>query len=78
MGCILIPASANETRRQDKSDFNDLAKHGGLNAVYERIEYILNPPRANPSRVTVEEARSILNAALEGSFAEASKDDEDF
>ena len=78
MGCILIPASANETRRQDKSDFNVLAKHGGLNAVYERIEYILNPPRAKPSRVTVEEARSILNAALEGSFAEASEDDEDF
>lgn len=77
-GCVVIPASAYPTRRQDKSDFNDLCKASGFDAVRARVDFILYPPLPKPSRVTVEEARSILNTALEGSFAKASEDDEDF
>ena len=49
-------------RRTDKSDFNDLIKIAGLDAVRNRIEVALNPLRMLPNRVPVTETRAALQS----------------
>lgn len=57
-------------RRTDKSDFNDLIKIAGLDAVRGRIELALNPLRMLPNRVPVTETRAALQS-LSGRFFDA-------
>lgn len=69
-GVDLVVAYPWKDRRGDKSDFNDVMKAQGIEAVRARIEAALNPPAPAVARVTVEQARAEL-AAKVGAFMAA-------
>jgi putative DNA primase/helicase len=58
-------------RRADKSDFNDVMKAAGIEAVRARIEAALHPHAPAVDRVDVEQARAELAAKVGGFMAAA-------
>lgn len=69
-GVDLVMAYPWKDRRGDKSDFNDVMKAQGIEAVRTRIEAALSPPAPAVARVTVEQARAEL-AGRVGAFMAA-------
>jgi putative DNA primase/helicase len=56
-------------RRCDKSDFNDVIRAAGTDAVRIRIAMALNPAHEAVNRLPVNEGRTALRAAVDGLFA---------
>jgi putative DNA primase/helicase len=71
-GCTVVKATPFATRRQDKSDFNNLLKERDLEAVRERIEFCINPPKPTRRTVPADVARSELRDAVARFFAAGS------
>jgi cellulose biosynthesis protein BcsQ len=64
-GADVVEAHPFETRRQDKSDFNDLAQGQGLDAVRRRIEMVaIDAPSMAQRLVMVDEARVRIDARV--------------
>lgn len=71
-GVDVVEATPWERRREDKSDFNDLMKESGPEAVRERIERAAGIGTAIRQRlVTLEDARALLEARTSEFFANA-------
>ncbi len=69
-GVDLVVVAPWATRREDKSDFNDLIREGGATAVRLRIAAVLDPGPPPPRRMPVITARREMDAAV-GRFFDA-------
>ena len=60
-------------RQQDKSDFNDVIREAGIDAIRPRINAAVNPPHRVVHRVSATKGRDILRKAISGFYREAAE-----
>ena len=68
-GHDVVQATPWAQRREDKSDFNDVIRADGIEAVRARIEWALSPGFKVPQRVSVEDARAQRDRVTEAFYA---------